>query len=156
MKLPTHFLFAAVLLLGGCDSVTTRVQERLAPVAPHVREYPFARKVVYEAAQQAVKNVGLQLGRKSIAQGLVEGYAAIRAGDTNTRDARQTTISVHLIETDSGDTRVELLVNEQTEGDFPGGVSVQAMREHSLYELYFAALQQVLTENAAAKSAEKP
>jgi len=155
MKYFSVLVITAACLLGGCESVSSRVQERLTPVEPHVREFPFARKLVYEAAQKAAKNVGLQLGRKSLAQGLVEGYAGIRSGDNTTHDTRQTTIQVRLIETDSGDTRVELLVNEQTEGDFPGGVSEQALREHSLYEMYFAALQQVLSESTAPKPAEK-
>ena len=92
----------------------------------------------------------------SLAQGMVEGYTAINSGDNTTRDARQTMIQVRLIETAVGETRVELVVSVQTEGDFPGGVSEQAMREHSLYELYFAALQQVLTERSAPKAVEKP
>jgi hypothetical protein len=155
MKSLAFAIIAVVGFLTGCESVSSGMHEHFTPVEPHVRVFPVARKAVYEAAQQAVKNVGLQLGRKSLAQGLVEGYAAIRHGDNNIRDARQTTIQIKLIETDSGETRVELLVNEQIEGDFPGGVSEQTMREHSLYELYFSALQKVLSESAAPKPPEK-
>ena len=156
MKFHLGFILAGAVLLGGCASVSSRLQERLTPVAPQAKEFPFARKSVFEAAQQAVKNVGLQLGRKSLAQGMVEGYTAINSGDNTTRDARQTMLQVRLIEAAAGETRVELVVSVQTEGDFPGGVSEQAMREHSLYELYFAALQQVLTERSAPKAVEKP
>jgi len=155
MKSISILAFLAVILLGGCESLSSRVQERFSPVEPHVRVFPATRKAVYEAAQQAVKNVGLQLGRKSISQGLVEGYAGIRSGDNTTRDTRQTTIQVRFFETDAGETRVELLVSEETEGNFPGGVSEQALREHSLYEMYFAALQQVLAEQGALKVPEK-
>jgi len=109
--------------------------------------------MVYEAAQQALKNIGLQLGRKSLAEG-IEGYAAIRAGD-RIRDARQTTIRIQLFETGDAETRVELLVSDSTEGDFPGGVNKQDLREHSLYGLYFTALQQVLVEKGALKVPEK-
>jgi hypothetical protein len=156
MKTLVLFAFSTAVLLTGCESMSSRMQERFTPVPPHTRVFAAGRKVVYEAAQQAVKNVGLQLGRKSFAEGRIEGYAAIRSGDNNTRDARQTTIDIRLFETDALETRVELLVNEQTEGDFPGGVSKQGVREHSLYELYFTALQQVLAEKGAVKATEKP
>jgi hypothetical protein len=154
MNLRILLALTAVTLLAGCESVSSRMQERFTPVAPHTRMFPFARKVVYEAAQQAVKNTGLLLGRKSLAQGLVEGYAPIRTAD-NTHDASQTTIQVRLTETDSGDTQVDVVVSEHTEGSFPGGISEQPQREHSLYDLYFAALQQVLTEKAPLKTRTK-
>jgi len=154
MKFKFLGAICALFLLAGCESVSSRVQERFTPVAPHSRVFPAERKVVYEAAQQAMKNVGLLLGHKSLVQGLVEGYAPIRPGDSM-HDARQTTIQVHLIETDALETQVDLLVSEHTEGNFPGGVSEQPLREHSLYEMYFAALQQVLAEKAALKPAEK-
>jgi len=60
-----------------------------------------------------------------------------------------------LTETEAGETEVSLLVMEQTQGSFPGGVSTQPLREHSLYDMYFTALQQVLLENGALKSATK-
>ena len=146
--------FCAAFLVAGCESMSTRMHERFTPVPPHTRDFAAAPKVVYEAAQQALKNVGLQLGRKSLAHGSIDGYAAIRTGDS-TRDARQTTIQIRLIETDAGETRVELLVSDQTEGDFPGGVTKRDLREHSLYELYYTALQQVLVERGALKAPEK-
>jgi hypothetical protein len=133
-----------LVLLGGCDSASTSVQERFATVEPHRRVFSAPRKVVFEAAVQAVKDVGLELGRKSFAAGTIEGYAGIRNAD-GARDARQTTIQIRLVETDNLETRVELLVSEHTEGSFPGGVSEKVLREHSLYELYFAALQQILS-----------
>jgi hypothetical protein len=154
MKFKFLGAICALVLLAGCESVSSRVQERFTPVVPHSRVFPAERKVVYEAAQQAMKNVGLLLGHKSLTQGLVEGYTPIRPGD-GTRDARQTTIQIRLIETDALDTQVDVIVSEHTEGSFPGGISEQPLREHSLYEMYFAALQQVLVEKAALKPAEK-
>jgi len=35
-------------------------------------------------------------------------------------------------------------------------VSERALRDHSLYEMYFAALQQVLLQNGSLKKSEKP
>ncbi len=143
------------MLLTGCESVSSRVHERFTPVQPHSQVFAATPKVIYEAAQQALKNLDLQVGHKSFAEGRVEGYAAIRPGD-EVRDARQTTIQIRFFETDAAETRVELLVRENTEGNFPGGVSAQDLREHSLYGLYFTALQQVLAERGAQKTEEKP
>ena len=155
MKNTALVAFCAAVLLTGCESVSSRVHERFTPVPPHTRVFAAEPKVVYDAAQQALKKVGLQLGHKSFAAGSLDGYAAIRTGD-NIRDARQTAIQIRLVGTEAGETRVELLVSDHTEGDFPGGVNKQDLREHSLYELYFAALQQVLVERGGLKAAEKP
>ncbi|HVT72951.1 MAG TPA: hypothetical protein VHD61_07425 [Lacunisphaera sp.] len=150
MKSPAWLVCLSLALFGGCDSVSSRVQDRFTPVEPHAQVYPQPRKVVFAAAQKAVKDVGLQLGRSSLANGTIEGYADIRAANS-TDDARQTTIRVKLAEAEDGGTRVEMVVYEQTEGGFPGGLSERPLREHSLYDLYFAALQQVLNESAAPK-----
>jgi hypothetical protein len=113
-----------------------------------------SEKAVYEAGQEAVKKVGLLPGHASLAHGLIEGYSPIHLGDA-TSDTRQTTIEVRLSELGAEETQVDVLVWDQTEGKFPGGVSKVAFREHSLYETYFAALQQVLLETGALKPEAK-
>lgn len=148
MKSRLWLVALALAALCGCDSVSSRVQDRFSAVEPHAQVFPQPRKLVFAAAQKAVKDVGLQLGRSSLASGTIEGYADIRAANS-TDDARQTTIRVKLVEADDGATRVELLVYEQTEGGFPGGLSEKALRQHSLYDLYFTALQQVLNKETA-------
>ena len=155
MKISAIFALCAAALLAGCDSMSSRMAERFSPVPPHIRNFAASRRAVYEAGQVAVKNVGLALGHVSFAKGSIEAYAPIRSGDA-TSDARQTTMQIHLTETDAGETEVALLVSEQAEGSFPGGVSELPLREHSLYEAYFAALQQVLLENGALKTVGKP
>lgn len=155
MKTFVFVALCATALLAGCDSMSSRVQERFATVPPHTRTFAASRRAVYEAGQVAVKNVGLLLGRTSFSQGSIEAYAPIRTGDA-VSDTRQTTMDIRLAEAVGGETEVSLLVSEHTEGSFPGGVSEQAMREHSLYDLYFNTLQQVLEENGALKTAAKP
>lgn len=155
MKLFAFVLLSGALLSAGCESMSTRMAERFSKVPPHTRVYAADQRTVYFAAQLAVKNAGLLLGRTSIAEWVVNGYAPIRTGNA-TRDARQTTIEIRLFETEALETRVEVLVWDHTEGSFPGGVSEQALREHGFYESYFAALQQVLTEKGGEKSREKP
>ena len=155
MKTFALFCLCAAALLGGCDSMSSRVEQRFATVAPHTRNYAANRRAVYEAALVAVKNVGLLAGRTSSARGHIEAYAPIRTGDS-VSDTRQTALDITVTEVGEGQTEVALLVSEETEGHFPGGVSQQALREHSLYELYYTTLQQVLLENGSLKADAKP
>ncbi len=155
MKIFAFATLGVAVLLAGCASMSSRMHDRFSPVPPHTRIFGAEPKVVYEAGQQALKNLSLLVGRKSLAEGRIEGYAPIRPGDA-TSDTRQTTIEILLSEAVPGQTQVALLVWDRTEGSFPGGVSEQALREHSLYEMYFAALQQVLLENGALKTVGKP
>ena len=148
-------LFAVAVLVAGCESMSTRIAGRFTKVPPHARIFAADKKMVYYAAQTAVRKAGLRLGRTSIAQRSIDGYAPVRSG-TATSDARQTTIEIRLFETETLDTRVELLVWEHTEGGFPGSVSGQALREHGLYEIYYAALQQVLQDGEILNSLVKP
>ena len=147
-------LFSAILL-SGCDSMSSRVRDRFTAVPPQTRIFAANKKAVFNAGLIAVKNVGLLLGRKSLPNGLIEAYAPIRSGD-EAKDTRQTTMKINLSETGDNQTEVALLVSEDTEGSFPGGVSEQDLREHSLYELYFTALQQVLLENGSIKAPANP
>jgi len=154
MKFLPFLAAGLVALLSSCDSVSSRVHERFSTVPPQTRVFAAERRAVYNAGQVAAKNVGLLLGRTSLAQGVIEAYAPIRSGDL-TSDTRQTTLRINFSETDDGETKVDLLVSEQTEGDFPGGKGEKDLRVHSLYELYFSALQQVLLENGAIKTPVK-
>jgi hypothetical protein len=152
------FLFltlCSVALFSGCDSMSSRVHDRFTAVAPQTRTFAADRRAVFNAGLVAVKNVDLLVGRKSLTQGLIEAYAPIRSGDA-IHDTRQTTLKINLTEADGGQTQVALLVSENTEGNFPGGVSEQDLRQHSLYELYFTALQQVLLENGSIKASVNP
>ena len=155
MKSFPLLLSAVAVLVAGCESMSTRMAGRFANVLPHTRIFAADQKTVYYAAQTAVRKAGLQLGRTSIAQWSIDGYAPVRSG-TAASDARQTTIEIRLFENETLETRVELLVWEHTEGGFPGSVSGQALREHSLYEIYYAALQQVLQDGGMLKSPAKP
>ena len=148
------FLLTLGLLLGGCESMSSRVSDRFTKVQPQTRVYPLEPRQVYVAAQQAVKDTGLLISRTSAGEWTIKGYAPIRSGDV-AQDARQTTIEIRLVETEELETRVEVLVWENTAGSFPGGVSEQALAGHSLYILYFDALQKVLSESGAMKSGAK-
>lgn len=135
--------------------MSSRVHDRFTAVPPQTRTFAADHRAVFNAGLVAVKNVDLLVGRKSLAQGVIEAYAPIRSGDA-IHDTRQTTLKINLSDADNGQTQVALLVSENTEGSFPGGVSEQDLRQHSLYELYFTALQQVLLENGSIKPPVNP
>lgn len=142
------------LLLSGCESMSSRMSDRFSKVQPHTQVFPAEPRQVFAASQQALKDIGLLVSRASAGEGTIKGYAPIRSGDV-AQNSRQTTIDIRLVETEELDTRVEVLVWENTAGSFPGGVSEQALPEHSLYQLYFDALQKVLDETGAAKARTK-
>ena len=154
MKSFAFFTLCAVALLAGCDSMSSRVHDRFSAVPPQTRTFAADRRAVFAAGQLAVKNLELTVGHTSFAKGLIEAYAPIRPGDA-IHDTRQTSLRINLTETEGG-TEVALLVTDDTEGGYPWGASQQALREHSLYEMYFSALQQVLLENGTIKAPEKP
>jgi hypothetical protein len=144
MKLFTVLIIWIAALFTGCESMSSRVQDRISGIPPQSRDFEANEKLVYDAGLRAVKKLGMNVGRTSRARGTIEAYNSIRAGDA-TRDTRQISLEVTVYTFGDG-SRVELQVKESTEGAFPGGVNQQALRSHSLYELYFAALQRELIE----------
>lgn len=141
-------LFATLslsFLLAGCDSVSERISQRYETVPPKSRHYQADQKVVFEAAQIAVRQIDFQLTRTAVAQGIVDGISRIQTGDSFS-DARQHSIEIRLRTYDVGATLVEVLVKEQQESaNFKGATEI-VLREHGLYDSYFAALEQALKE----------
>jgi hypothetical protein len=144
-RILTLATFALAFLLAGCDSVSERISARFEPVPPKARTYPAEQKVVFEAAQAAVRRIDFQLSRSASAQGIVDGISRIQPGDSF-RDAKQHSIAVRIHAYEPGRTQVEVLVREQQESaDFAGATNLP-LREHGLYDSYFAALEQALRE----------
>ena len=148
MRILTLATFALTFLLTGCDTVSNHISERFEAVPPKTRNYPVEQKIVFEAAQQAVRTIDFRLSRAAGAQGIVDGISRIQSGDS-LRDARQHSIEVRLHAYEPGTTQVDVLVREQQESaDFAGATNL-ALREHGLYDSYFAALEQALREKGA-------
>ena len=143
----THTLptLALAFLFTGCDSVSSRISERFEGVPPKTRSYPVGQKIVFEAAQQAVRRIDFQLSRTAVAQGIVDGISRIQPGDAFS-EARQHSIEVRLHSFEAESTQVEVLVREQQESAAFAGATNIPLREHGLYDAYFAALEQVLRE----------
>lgn len=135
--------FALAFLVTGCDSVSDRLSARFEKVEPQTRWYSAEQKVVFAAAQTAMKTVDFKVTRSREAQGIVEGLGRVQPG-TSFGDAKQHTIDVKVYSSAPGYSTVEVLVKEQEEtSDFAGATNI-ALREHGLYDSYFAALEQAL------------
>lgn len=152
MRLLALLTLAATFFASGCDSVSSRISERFEGVPPKTRAYQTEEKVVFESAQVALKKLDFQLSRTAIAQGIVDGRSRIHQGETF-RDAKQYAIEIRLRTPEPGWTTTEVLIREQQESaDFAGATNI-ALREHGLYDSFFAALEQTLRERGVAVQA---
>lgn len=145
-------LAVAIFALAGCGAVSEAVSEKMhakfdkSPAK--TRDFSADFRSVYYAAQLAMRRIGYTLERSSIGDGVVVGQSAIQPGDP-TRSARQLRLTVTLTDVGPGKVEVGLLMTEQFEGGMMGAAGEAPLREHGLYDSYFAALQAVLTEKAA-------
>lgn len=153
MRAAVLFLCGIVLLINsGCESTESmpqRMRERFATPEPKTRIFEADARSVFEAAQLAVKRLDFQVSRAAFNQGIVKGYSRLQPGDTFGK-ARQYTIDVRITPLD--DKRIELAVilREQAESASFAGATDIPLREHALYDSYFAAFEQALREKAGA------
>lgn len=137
-------LFGVTILgLVGCDSVEslpTRVRERFEAPQPKIRVYTSEQRPVFDAALRAVKTIGFVVGRSGAAQGIVKAHSPLRASDGFGK-ARQHAIEVKVESFEPGKTQVSVLLREQEESESFAGATDIPLREHGLYESYFAALE---------------
>jgi hypothetical protein len=138
------FLVAVATIYVGCESVT----DRFGPVEPKRQVFNADQSTVNAAALQAFKRLDFRTSR-SKKSGDIEAYSQIHTSAAFA-DSRQLSAKVRLNDMGPGRTEVEMRVTEQVESRSTGGTSQQTMREHGFFQLYFATLQQVLDERAAA------
>jgi len=138
----------AVLLFAGCESMPDGV----APVPPQVQVVEASPELVYSAAQQAFKRVDFILTHT--AMGRLEAASAIHTSEAF-GNSRQLVAKVAIHEAGPGKSEVELWVTEETSSQSMGGTRREPLRENGFFGLYFAMLQQVLSEKVANKATEK-
>jgi hypothetical protein len=136
-------LIWVTVFLAGCESVT----DRFSAVEPKRQVFSADQPTVSAAAMQAFKRLDFRASR-SRKSGDIEAYSQIHRS-VAFADSRQLLAKVRLREMGPGRTEVEMTVTEQVESRSTGGTSQQTMREHGFFQLYFAALQQVLDEEGA-------
>lgn len=137
-----------VSLFAGCESAKQQWRERVDATPVRVGEFAGEYRSVYRAAQEAMRRIEFVVGRASLDEGIISGHSRIQPGDP-TRGARQLRLTATLTERNSGMIDVALVMSEQVEGGI-GGAQERRVRDHSLYETYLTAVQQVLNENLAA------
>lgn len=147
-----RYIFITLLcgLLAGCETVS--MPERFAAVAPQVVVVNGEVEEVYLAAQKAFKRLDFVVTRAVM--GRVEAASAIKTSITF-GDSKQVVARVRILQGEPGKSEVELAVTEEASSKSMGGTRQQALREHSLFPIYFSTLQQVLQERAAERAAEK-
>lgn len=151
MKIPPLLAACAALLLTGCES--TSLADRFAVVPPQVQIVDGELDEVHAAAQKAFRRVGLNVIRAS--RGRIEAASAINTSETF-GDSRQTVARIKISPADGpGRSQVELTVTEEVGSASMGGTRQQALREHSLFQTYFPALQQVMNEQTTDRAADK-
>lgn len=147
--LPLLAAFSA-FLLAGCES--TSFADRFAEVPPRVLIVDGDVEEVHAAAQKAFRRLDLNVIRAPM--GRVEAASAINTSVTF-GDSRQIVARVRISPAEPGRSQVELAVTEEVSSSSMGGTRQLALHEHSLFQSYFAVLQQVLEERAADRAAEK-
>ena len=124
----------------------------VAPVPAQVLVVEASPELVYSAAQQAFKRVDFVLTHTTM--GRLEAASAIHTSETF-GNSRQLVARVAIHEAGPGKSEVELWVTEETSSKAMGGTRREPLRENGFFGLYFAMLQQVLSEQTADKAAQK-
>ena len=132
-------VLACVWALAGCESVG----DRFSPVVPKVQVFDGDQDLLKAAAIQAFKRLDFTMTRSKSLD--LEAVSRIHSS-VAFADSRQLLVKVRLTEAGPGKTAVEMTVTEQSQSERVGGTNQLAMREHGFFQLYFATLQQVLTE----------
>lgn len=143
-------LTLTALGLAGCASVAQQVQAKFDPTPARTREFRADYRTVVSAAQQAMKAIGYKVDRASVGDGIVVGHSPIQPGDP-TRGARQLHLTAVVKDIGPLQVDVELLMTEQVEGGRIGVMGERPLREHGLYDSYYAALQKVIESAAQAR-----
>jgi hypothetical protein len=148
--------FGCALLFAGCDAIPSRVQDRFSAIPPKTQVVGGAQREVFYAAQGALKKMDFQLSRTAEAQGIVNGFSRIRSGD-GPRESRQYSFEIRLNGLGPVETEVSVLLREQIEGGVSLGIGAtdQPLRQHGLYDAFFATLKKTLADRSAPPPAPK-
>jgi hypothetical protein len=134
---------------GGCESmrggVAGRIREKFTGPVYETRGFAVTPERAFDAARNAVEQMGFRVTRAGQAQGVIAGLGKI-ASDNELRGSRQRTISVRLtLERDT--VQIGVLITEIVEDDFGGGprqATEVPYRESPLYTVFFRNVEQGL------------
>ncbi len=143
-------------LLAGCEStsLSQRLRERFSAAPPKTHVVAGDSRDVYYAVQTAFKRLDYVLTRSNVSDLRVEAASRINTS-TVFRDSRQIVAAVELAVVGPNQIEVGLRLLEAMEAPGIGGPNEVPLREHGFYETYFAVLDGVVREQAAAAAAKK-
>ena len=144
------------LALAGCESgsaMPARMRERFAAPQPKIQSFEGDQSTVFAAAKSALRLLDFQVTRAGMAQGILNAHSRLQPGDSFGK-ARQYTMEVRLQSYELGITEVAVVVRQQEESASFAGATDLVVKEHGLYDSFFAALSQSLP--AAAPDAGAP
>ena len=135
---------------AGCEAVADRMQDRFAKVSPKTKVIPSASREVFYAAQGVLKQMDFSFSRTAEAQGVINAFSRIRAGD-GPREARQYSFEIRLIPLGPTETELAVLLREQVEGVLSSGAGATdtPLRDHGLYETFYATLRKTLADKSS-------
>jgi hypothetical protein len=136
-------LCLGLFVAAGCDSVTEHVRERFAAPQPQVRTYAAEPRAVFDAAVHALKGIDFEVSRARAAQGVIQAHSRIMAGDSFS-DTRQYTFDIAISRDDAGQTGVSAVLKQQDESAAYAGATNLPVKQHGLYDSFFAALEREL------------
>lgn len=139
-------LAALLLVQPGCESVSSRVSERFAPVPPQTRMVQASAEQAYVGVQQALRRMNFTITRTAAAQGRVEGRSRILPA-SSMGGAQQLLVEITLAGPAAGPTEVAMRLTEVVEGDFQAGPTQRPLPTHGTYDMFYAVLERVLSED---------
>ena len=149
MKLTARLLLATLCLsLAGCETtrheVAARVSEKFTGPTFVRRVYAGEPRLVFDQARAIIERLGFRVTKAGPTQGVLEGFSGL-ASDDHLRGTRQLAVKIRLTPTLDSGTEVAVLFTEIIEADFDKGAgqgTETSLRNHPLYESFFAGLSQ--------------
>lgn len=143
----------SALFFTGCESTQMPSSWREKINGPTYRNEVFSadRALVFAAAKAAVLDMGFTVSKAGAAQGIIEGYHKVVAGDS-LQSATQRLVSVRVSD-DPGGTQVEVLFSQVVQDDFSKGPllgTTTPMRDTPLYEVFYRGIRESLAGAAKA------
>ena len=148
-----RFILTLIVCLAfvGCESARndfmSGVREKFSGPTYQTRTFTGESRAIFEAAQSTAQALGFRITRAGAAQGVIEGLSGLASDDT-LRSTRQRTIKVRLSGNADDGTTVAVLFTEVVEDDFTKGAgqgTETSLRNHPLYDVFFANLTAALT-----------
>lgn len=145
---PLFFFSAFLLVLTGCESVRTKVQERFTNPEYQAKVVTADQHKAYEAARAALNKMNYTFERGGPAQGKLAAVGPMDTSAAGRGTARQTWFDARLSpDLEGSGTRIEILFSELVEDDFnkrPGQGELTPLRDSPLYAVFFRYVDEAL------------